>query len=92
MATTLTPTIGERIADLAEADLATRPAEVWAVALEAERAGVATGLVDALLDPASPAVVRERALARIAAVLVQDDTTAPTPRDEVVRAMVAAGL
>ena len=92
MMTTPQHTISERIAALADTDLSTRPAEVWAVALEAERAGVATGIVDALLDPKSPSVVRERALALVGAALVQDSPTTPVTSAEVNRAMVAAGL
>ena len=53
MMTTPQATMSERIAALSDTDLSTRPAEVWAIALEAERAGVATGIVDALLDPKS---------------------------------------
>lgn len=92
MATTLNTPIGERIAALADTDLSARPAEVWAVALEAERAGVATGIVDALLDVRSPAVVRERALAMVSARLVLAEPVAPVSDGDVRRAMAAAGL
>jgi len=92
MATTVNTPIGERIAALADTDLSARPAEVWAVALEAERAGVAAGIVDALLDVSSPSVVRERALAMVSARLVLSVPSAPVSEVDIRRAMTAAGL
>lgn len=66
------------IDELAEADMTAFPAKVWAVAMEAERLGTPTPIVDALLDTRSPVVVRQRALARIAGRVHSQASDRPT--------------
>ena len=59
-------------ATLEGATLQQRAADLWAIAREAESAGVSPTLVDVLLDDAAPDVARMRALAVIGSRLERE--------------------